>query len=118
MFLTLRKKMYVWLRSGYERAPETESNNVKEHLVSLSANRKKYSPSNTIKGSDRSYQDDTLDSEGMHFKLIPAAGGIAVEVSYYNDKVGNTEYKLYVIPEDAELSKELANIITLQALRR
>lgn len=60
----------------------------------------------------------SLDTQGIHFKVIPGSGGIAIEVSHYDNKTERNTTTLYIIPENKDLSEELAQIITLESMKR
>lgn len=61
-------------------------------------------------------ESDSLDSRGMHFKLLPGLGGMAIETSYYDERKDNRITKLYILPDGCELGEELARIISLESL--
>ena len=61
---------------------------------------------------------ESLDTSGIHFKVLPGYGGIAIEATYYDAPNERDIITLHIIPEGSELSEELAKIITLESLRR
>jgi len=113
MFRKLGSKLYKWMQTSYNLESGVEGN----------ANDIKYAPSMTLnsprpkRGTSYSSSSD-LNSRGMYFKIIPAAGGIAVEVSQYLPRTDEEKCMLYIIPDEADLGEELAKIITMQSMHQ
>jgi len=109
MFIKLRKKMYCWLRQAYDEEENIMPDREKGRGRSIGPT---IGPAKVSRKSNES-----LDSKGIYLKIIPASGGVAIETTYYDDRSGDQMCALYIIPEDKELSDELAKIITLQSMR-
>lgn len=58
------------------------------------------------------------DDHAISFKVIPGAGGIAIEYGQYDHLNDQHKVHLHIVPEDRDLAQELAHIITIQSLRR
>jgi len=107
MFLkSLRKSIYRWFRI----ADLEDRGLVSGGLIKRSSGAKE----NRAIASDAV---DSLDSDGMNFKVINGRGGVAIEIRTRDSKTGEYTLALYIIPEDHDLAQELAKIITMQALR-
>jgi len=107
MFNKLRARFYYWLKNA-DAGQYCESPTVKKKKHKFLA-----TSINTAMNEDLS-----IDSRGIHFKVIPGNGGIVIETHYYDDHADRDLTHLYIIGEDEELHEALAKIITLEALRR
>lgn len=107
MFRSIRKKIFCWFKDA-----EFDDCN----LVSSGLVRKRH-PTDKSNQPVSAKDNDTLDSDGMNFKIINGRGGIAIEIRTRDPKTGEYTIALYVIPEDQDLAQELAKIITMQTLR-
>lgn len=66
--------------------------------------------------SDRDV-DITLPNS-MRFTVTPARGGTVISVNQYDDKKDENIITLYVIPDDKDFKNEIANIMSLELLKR
>lgn len=53
---------------------------------------------------------------GFTFKLLAAQGGLVVNVISYNNKTGNQQQNLYILPDGCDVGDELSMIITRERL--
>lgn len=66
--------------------------------------------------SDRDV-DITLPNS-MRFTVTPARGGTVISVNQYDNKKDENITTLYVIPDDKDFKNEIANIMSLELLKR
>lgn len=59
----------------------------------------------------------TLDSNGMNFKIYKASGGVIVETHMYDRKTDRANSGLYIVTDDKDLGQEISKIITMESLR-
>jgi hypothetical protein len=107
----MRAKIYRWLLAGYQLENSANGPMKIEGRGSLV----KRLPRLRSTAIDELPE---LDSKGIYFKVIPGSGGIAIEVSHYDTKSERDITTLHIIPEGDELSESLAQIITLEAMKR
>lgn len=58
-----------------------------------------------------------LHSNSMNFHMYSAVGGTVIEAKIYNEKLDQTESRMYVIPEGQSFEKALSEIVTLERLK-
>lgn len=61
---------------------------------------------------------DTPMQNGMNFCLYKAVGGHILESRVYNKKTDSNEGTLYMIHEDQEFAKQVAQAIMLESLKQ
>jgi hypothetical protein len=118
MFLKLRSKVYTWLYDAHMDEVNEYAITGSEPMKSSGANRKSGNRGVGFTNQVKRDSGDTLASNGITFKVIPGTGGVAIETSQYdtfNDRYINN---LHIVSDDTELSAALAQIITMESLRR
>jgi len=60
----------------------------------------------------------TPGGNGTTFILYPASGGNILEVRMYDEKNGDTDISLHIIPIEQELGESIGKIITFEVLKR
>jgi hypothetical protein len=68
--------------------------------------------------SSASVREDSLNSDGMSFKIHRASGGMVVEHNHYDRKTDENHNSIHIITDDQDLGEQLAKIITIEMLRR
>ena len=63
-------------------------------------------------------ESDELGTEPITFKMFKASGGWAIEFRQYDNRNDRVETSLYVVNDEEELGKHIAQIITMEALKR
>jgi len=106
MFKSIRKKIFQWFRSA----------DLEDCMVISDGLLRKRHPGEKANRAS-SADTDSLDSDGMNFKVINGCGGVAIEIRTRDSKTGDHSLSLYIIPEDHDLAQELAKIITIQTLK-
>jgi len=61
--------------------------------------------------------DETVNTMGMKFCLYQAVGGHVLEAAYYHEDKDDYTYKLYMIDENKNFAEQVAQAITMEALR-
>lgn len=61
--------------------------------------------------------NERLKQSGIKMEIYSAHGGTVIETTYYNDKKGENDHNLYVIPEGEDFVNTLNQIITLERLK-
>ena len=59
-----------------------------------------------------------LDSRGMRFHLYKAVGGHILETHVYNQRDDTTEHTLYMISDDGDFAKQVADAILMEAMKQ
>jgi hypothetical protein len=62
--------------------------------------------------------DDTVNVMGMKLTLYPAIGGHVLEAGHYHEKDDEWTYKLYMINENDDFAKQVAQAIMLESLKQ
>lgn len=60
---------------------------------------------------------DTVNQQGMNFSLYRAVGGHILESRIYNRKTDSNEGTLYMIHEDQDFAKQVAQAIMLEQIK-
>lgn len=60
--------------------------------------------------------NNDIDGRALSFKVFSAIGGKVIQFNTYNEKTDTYRSSLYVITEQDDLAKELAEIITVESL--
>lgn len=60
---------------------------------------------------------ETVNQQGMNFSLYRAVGGHVLESRIYNQKIDRTEGTLYMIHEDEDFAKQVAQAIMLEQMK-
>ncbi len=63
-------------------------------------------------------ESDHISSEPIQFKMFKASGGWAIEFRQYDSRNDRVDTNLYVVNDEQELGKSIAQIITMEALKR
>lgn len=61
-------------------------------------------------------RSESLNSDGMKFTIYSAVGGHVMETAYYNDTKDEYEYKLYMINEGEDFSKQIAQAVMMETM--
>lgn len=59
-----------------------------------------------------------LDSRGMRFHLYKAVGGHILETHVYSQRDDTTEHTLYMISDDGDFAKQVADAILMEAMKQ
>lgn len=62
--------------------------------------------------------DNTVSQSGMSFSLYKAVGGHILETRNYNPKTDRHEGTLYMIHEDDDFAKQVAQAIMLESIKQ
>lgn len=65
-------------------------------------------------------RDDTIELElpnTIRFQITPARGGSVVTVNSYDQRKDQTNRTVYVIDENSDLSKRIAEIVSMEMYR-
>lgn len=62
--------------------------------------------------------DDTVNSVGMKFTLYTAVGGHVLEAAHYNEDKDEYTYKLYMIDEEDDFAKQVAQAIMVESMKQ
>lgn len=117
MLVKLRRKFLAWLR---------ETDDIKEAEVDFGIDlpKQRNSTWGTIakvrmkNSSTVSVSHSEIDSRGTAFTMYPARGGIVIQTVTYDEHTDRNITSLHVIPEDEDLDVALANIITIESLKK
>lgn len=60
---------------------------------------------------------DSINQQGMNFSLYRAVGGHILESRVYNQKTDRSEGTLYMIHEDQDFAKQVAQSIMLEQMK-
>lgn len=60
---------------------------------------------------------DTVNQQGMNFSLYRAVGGHVLECRVYNAKTDRHDGTLYMIHEDQDFAKQVAQAIMLEQIK-
>jgi hypothetical protein len=60
---------------------------------------------------------DSINQQGMNFSLYKAVGGHILESRTYNSKTDRHEGTLYMIHEDEDFAKQVAQAIMLEQIK-
>ena len=60
---------------------------------------------------------DTVNQQGMNFSLYRAVGGHVLECRVYNAKTDRHDGTLYMIHEDEDFAKQVAQAIMLEQMK-
>jgi hypothetical protein len=129
MLLKFRKRLLRWFRDSddydgngnylydnqVEAAPEPDYN-IKV-ARQQHKNRGGLAIANMTKNLVSKDRHDVSQQHTISFSVTSGHGGIVIETRQYNDRAGDNESQLYIIPEDQDLAAEITKIITLQSLR-
>lgn len=96
-----KKLLWQWTRQGRE-IEQDESDSV---LCSSSSTLRESS----LRGSG---------ANGLNFTLYTASGGHVLESRHYDEKKDENFTKLYIINDEDDFAKQIAQCITLETLRR
>ena len=62
-------------------------------------------------------ENDQLRATSMHFKLYKCVGGHVLETSAYNRRNDENEHNLYMIKEEDDFAKQIAQAIMLEQMK-
>lgn len=60
---------------------------------------------------------DSINQQGMNFNLYRAVGGHILESRVYNDRTDRHEGTLYMIQDDEDFAKQVAQAIMLEQMK-
>lgn len=63
-------------------------------------------------------ENNQLRANSMHFKLYNCVGGHILETSTYNSRTDDNEHTLYMIHEDEDFAKQIAQAIMLEQMKQ
>jgi hypothetical protein len=63
------------------------------------------------------HADETVDVEGLSFRVMPALGGTIVQIKSYDEKRDRTITNTHVIPEGEDIAECVGRIVSLEILR-
>jgi hypothetical protein len=86
-----RLAMLNWLGAGYMTIEQEEYNLVAEDIRST-----------------------TVDVEGLSFSVMPAQGGIIVQLRKYDDKASHNAYSTHIIAEGQDVAEHIGKIVALE----
>ena len=66
--------------------------------------------------AEESRSDTELNSTGMKFTIYSAVGGHIMETQYFNELKDEYEYKLYMINEGDDFSKQVAQAVMMETM--
>jgi hypothetical protein len=95
---TWRLKMFNWLGAGYISVNRDE-----ECVPSISIDRDDHMPDM---------------SKAIKFAVLPARGGCVMETRTYDRKEREWDVISHVIPDGADVAKEVGDIVAMELLRR
>lgn len=61
-------------------------------------------------------REDSLDSSGMKFTIYTAVGGHIMETAHFSESRDEYEYKLYMIRDDEDFAKQVAQAVMMETL--
>jgi len=98
-----KKMITSWVREDWEHAQQAgiRSNRIRDHD----------GPIPTIRASD------SVEIEGLSFKVMPAHGGVIVQMRKYNRKIDTENYTTYIIPEGEDVAERVGQIVSMELLR-
>lgn len=96
----LKKKIIRWARNNWE--------NAKSGRYEVEAMQ---GPGGTVTLSN------SVDVDGLAFKVMPALGGVIVQLRKYNRKIDTENYTTYIIPEGEDISERVGQIVSMELLR-
>lgn len=103
----LRKKMIGWLSQGSDTDQEEIGRDSNQPIWR-----------NTIPVGKRKPGVDSINKKGLRFTLYPAMGGHILETHQYNPKTDEHEGTLYMIKEEDDFAKQVAESITVELLKQ
>ena len=62
-------------------------------------------------------ENNQLRANSMHFKLYNCVGGHILETSCYNSRTDDNEHTLYMIHEEDDFAKQIAQAIMLEQMK-
>jgi hypothetical protein len=86
-----RLAMLNWLGAGYMTIEQEEYNLVAEDIRSPS-----------------------VDVEGLSFSVMPAQGGIIVQLRKFDDKTSRNTYSTHIIAEGQDVAEHIGKIVALE----
>lgn len=62
-------------------------------------------------------EDDSVDIRGLTFRVMPAHGGVIVQMRSYNKKTDRENNITYIIPEGEDVAERVGQIVSMELLR-
>jgi hypothetical protein len=87
---TWRLAMLNWLGAGYMTIERDESYPIKD------------------------IRSPSVDVEGLSFSVMPAQGGIIVQLRKYDDKTSRNTYSTHIIAEGQDVAEHIGKIVALE----
>lgn len=61
--------------------------------------------------------DNSIDAEGIRFRIMQADGGHIVEIRSYDATRDRSNVRLHIITSEQDFSQRLGHIVTMEVLR-
>ena len=91
---TWRLAMLNWLGAGYMTIERDESYPIED------------------------IRSPSVDVEGLSFSIMPAQGGIIVQLRKFDDKTSRNVYSTHIIAEGQDVAEHIGKIVTMELLKR
>ena len=103
-----------WFRNKCKQAWESVDDMIAVYDEPLRPSRQRA----RLVGTPNQTDTRTPNANGATFILYPASGGNILEVRIYDEKLGEQNTSLHIIPTDQDLGESIGKIITIEALKR
>ena len=107
-----KKAVARWSREG-ERL--LDSTHVISYEKEQAVSKKSHRGLNVISGSENAPR--TLDASGMTFTLYKSVGGFILETHRYDSRTDRKVNELYMINEDEDFAKQVAQAIMMESMK-
>ena len=87
---TWRLAMLNWLGAGYMTIERDESYPIED------------------------IRSPSVDVDGLSFSVMPAQGGIIVQLRKYDDKSSRSTYSTHIIPEGQDIAEHIGKIVAIE----
>ena len=107
-------------RSAWDRHEEfMEEEKIKARTTLRQARTINRASTGTVWGSEEVVREnEQLRATSMHFKLYKCVGGHVLETSAYNRRNDENEHNLYMIKEEDDFAKQIAQAIMLEQMKQ
>lgn len=106
-----------WLSKKMRRAWDAAAEESKE-ANAISEHRLHRGMAIGSRSSSFDHAASKLDSMGMRFHLYKAVGGHILETHVYDRRDETTEHTLYMISDDGDFAKQVADAILMEAMKQ
>lgn len=110
----------VWRlsRNAWDRHEEfMEEEKIKARTTLRQARTISRASTGTVWGTEEVRENDQLRATSMNFKLYKCVGGHVLETSAYNRRNDENEHNLYMIKEEDDFAKQVAQAIMLEQMK-